>query len=228
MPVTSCAFLEMKESRISSEFLDRIDKILDSQDAAISDCPSTISVTRGAAFFQQIEDPTIVLATSQWPSTTSYWEWRKGAAAGGVISDVGEFVHNGGMPKIFMFADGLLFGEAGDGNPSSLLEAQHISFSRWMIPSAKRDQFLKKFEHQQRQHLSLSPINSIRGSWRSLDDQDQEAEGQKCCEFITVVGCDLPREVKLPEKNDLGHGFLEATLKPMTISIECKHYVRIM
>ncbi|CAM1507990.1 Fc.00g048380.m01.CDS01 [Cosmosporella sp. VM-42] len=234
MTVTSFAFLKLlSDSILPPEFLEKIDKVIDSQDAIIADQQSATKEPDGSAqqrpvgFFQQVEDSGFALGTSEWPSISIFEAWRNRPSGKVAITDLATHVANDGKPIGYVVAEGSYFGPTTQGSGRvSLLEAEHIEFSRWLVPPSKRAEFDSMFDRLRSHRMKLDQHHIVCGSW-CLDFVSQPPKAHNLSEFVMVAGCNTPWRVGARSVEDSSdNSFPEALLKEMATSFEIKHYTK--
>jgi len=126
---------------------------------------------RGAAFFQQIEDPTQILITAHWASTAEHETWMASADNAAALGALARFLDLA-KTTLFHIADAELFPAkviktcATTEDSSSYETKGLVSIRRFVVAEDKK----KAFEAAFRSELK---VDGERGGWRIEDDPEQ-------------------------------------------------------
>ena len=232
MAVTTFAFLTLlSDSTLRRDFFEKLDKVIDSQDAVVAEQQSTTSEPAGSAqrpvgFFQQVEDPARTLGISEWPSLALFKAWRMLASGDVAIHDMATHIANDGKPTGIIVAEGSFLQPTTktDGR-IPLLKAQYMELSRWLVPPSKRAEFYSTFEALRRHRMSMDIHNVVFGSW-SLDFPETAQESD-LSEFIMAAGYDEPQPMNVKNvENASDISPPETLLREMAVSFDIKHYTK--
>jgi hypothetical protein len=233
MPVSMICFTELLGTTIPSEFLDKLDQLIDSQDEAVAtyeenhSAASSLTSHRGMVLFQQIEDPRIIMGSGQWPCSAVCADWFDSEQGVQFISDMEPFHRPEAMD--FAVVEGFIFPDATPDAAPSLIDALQIEVTRWRVPSEQQDRFNSAFDALQRQRMQSDLQCSIFSSW-GLDDWPPRPDSETVKEFFMIACCS---ELEPPEARGTGdiYGHLskeEAVCKGLSITVEKRHYAKAL
>lgn len=216
-PISLLCSIGIKEDTLSSELLDILDHLFDSQDEAITayidNDPTAPRLTshRGLFLFQQIEDKRIVLGSGQWPATGPCEKWFATAWPERFHAELEPHYRTEDFEAILM--EDLIFPEAGSDDETALSNASRLEITRWRVATDKRDQFQSAVESLRAKRKGDDQKCTTFGAWR-LDDWPVREDSSTVQEYFMVANRDA-----------LGTaGKEEAACSGLAISVEVKHY----
>ena len=176
---------------------------------------------RGAAMYQQIEDPAKILLTARWESVPQHWQWIATDVNKEVLGDIGKHVSMDGDDKIILFhLDADIFGAPAADGETHLLDSPVLSVGRLFIDVDKKAAFQKEFDDVAHILKDFVAPRMVRAGWRA----DKEAKDKE--EFVMVVGWD---SVDQHMSFASSPGFAKyAGIRQFVTGQDIKHYKRFM
>ena len=215
MTVTELSIIHLK-APVTPEFKALCEKAQAIRDAAL---PGT-SRSRGSAAFEQIEDPTVLLVTSQWGAPADHLAQVATETNTETTAAFMEYMHVEGEKAPASFhIEGILF-DAAEDSPS-LLDSPVISVSRLSIPSAKKQEFIDKFSAARDQLAKALAPNPMKSGWR-IEKASEDLE-----ELVAITGWEsFEKSEKFRESG--GPAGLAPDMAELVSNLDRKNYKRFM
>ena len=200
MPVTELAFFTTTTSAdgvVTPGFRVACAEALRVQDAwCAANLPgrnseNSAAEARGAALFQQLEDPTTTLLTAHWSSVAEHALWIASAENARVFGDLKSHVDARSIR--FFHVDGVeafpLFEEVdGDGGLTPALRSPVVSMTRCFVDRNRKDEFERVYAKVGGIYNKPRTSYASRGGWRI----EKEPGREDVEEYVIVSGRDVP------------------------------------
>lgn len=222
MTVTEFALLTLTSDELTPEFKDLCDKGKSIQDAWCKKHNPDIPAgrrERGAAMFQQVEDPSVIFATAQWASPEEHWAWVGSEENKAVMAQLLPYIHAEGDKKPIVFhIEGVIFD--GSESKASLLDSAVVSVSRLSVEPDKKQEYWAGHNANKNALEDFAAPHPAAYGWR-IEKEDEQTE-----EFLIFCGWDsVDRHNEFPK----AEGFSKMLdVMKLTKSYDGKHYKRIL
>ncbi|KAI0380753.1 hypothetical protein F5Y04DRAFT_91324 [Hypomontagnella monticulosa] len=174
---------------------------------------------RGAAFFEQVEDPSITLLTAHWETAPQHMAWIESPENKVVFPALADYFQ---LEKTkFFHVDGVeIFKKSKEPGAKSPLESPIISISRLAVPAEKRQTFEQAWNEVKGALEEFAGADLVKYGWR-IEKEDPTAE-----EFVLI--CGWPSVEKHGEFTKVdGFQKLDSKVRSIAEVREVKHYQRI-
>ncbi|KAI1759413.1 hypothetical protein GGR53DRAFT_149138 [Hypoxylon sp. FL1150] len=223
MAVTELAWLKCASEAVTAESKEATNTALQVQDEWCARNAPTIPkgrADRGAAFFQQVEDPSVTLLAAHWESVEQHKTWMESTENQSIFPALSN--HFQLEKTIFFHLDDVeLFKKPEEEGAVSLLESPVISMGRLSIATENRRAFDQVWSEVKGIVEQFAKPNVLRSGWR-IEKEDENKE-----EF--VFACGWP-SVERHEEFATAEDFQKyvSALSPFTRARDVKHYQRIL
>ncbi|KAI2629095.1 hypothetical protein GGS26DRAFT_112668 [Hypomontagnella submonticulosa] len=175
---------------------------------------------RGAAFFEQVEDPSVTLLTAHWESVEQHMAWIESPENKVVFPGLADHFQ---LDKLVLsHIDGVeIFKKSKATGVKSPLESPIISVSRLAVPAEKRQAFDQAWNEVKGSLEEFAGAELVKYGWR-IEKEDPTKE-----EFVLVCGWPSVEEHGEFTKVD-GFQKLDSTVRSLAEIREVKHYQRIL
>ncbi|KAI1099914.1 hypothetical protein F4804DRAFT_64552 [Jackrogersella minutella] len=176
---------------------------------------------RGAALFQQLEDPGVLLITAHWDSIDQHHACLATPANQKLLVDTEPCLDTAKMRPGHI--EGIkMFPGSEDEGLTPALKAPIIVVTIWTVPRENKAQFEEAMKRVQENSEVLNMPYRRRGGWKI-----EKAKGEEEIEQYFVVGGLENVETSATSTKDEGHDEHYQTLSPLASNVEIKHYKRI-
>ncbi|KAI0835676.1 hypothetical protein F5Y06DRAFT_276020 [Hypoxylon sp. FL0890] len=176
---------------------------------------------RGAALFQQLEDPNILLITAHWDSIDQHHACIASPANQKALADLAPYMDMAAIKPGHI--DGLyMFPTSEDEGLSPALEAPVLYVTICSVSKDKKPQFEEAIGKVKAVLDAFTMPYRHRGGWRIERDQGKESIEQ----YYLVGGSGSAEKSKEFIKSD-GYDEYHQALFPLALDAETKHYKRI-
>ncbi|OTB01389.1 hypothetical protein M426DRAFT_323526 [Hypoxylon sp. CI-4A] len=180
---------------------------------------------RGAALFQQLEDPSVMLITAHWDSMDQHQTCVSTPANQMVIEEIGPYLDTekmrpGHIEGVRMFpnaeddADGLAL------NLVPALQAPVLSITNYTVPREKKSQFEEAMRGLEGALDLFRMPYRFRGGWKIEKDKGENIE-----QYFVVGGVETA-EKRSVFVEEMAYDTYYRTLAPFVMDIETRHYNR--
>ncbi|KAH8908449.1 hypothetical protein BR93DRAFT_925571 [Coniochaeta sp. PMI_546] len=188
MAVTEIAVLHANAGTVTDELKPRLAEASRTQEKWLAknfpNSPSS-DAERGAAMFQQIEDPAKFLITARWDSLAAHWQWINSDENKGTIDGIRDQIAMGGDNQtVLRHVEGELFAGPAPEGITHMLEAPIVSVGRTYVPAENKAAADAKIGEIAGALREFAAPGDTRWGW-AVDPED----GTKL-EFIIVAGWD--------------------------------------
>jgi heme-degrading monooxygenase HmoA len=184
MAVTEIAILHAKAGEVDGSLRKKLQAAQSIQDTwHASNFPNSPSsaADRGAAMFQQVEDPANILITAQWDSVAAHWQWIRSDENKSTMEDLSDQITSEGMDGVVLIhLNAELFSQPAPARAVHLLDSPVISIGRLRV-NDKEALAAKWCEVEGILKDFLTP-HLVRTGWR----EDKGANDKD--EFVLVCG----------------------------------------
>lgn len=187
MVVTEFALLPLKSrGALPAELAALLEEAQKTQDAWVRARenpaqPETTREARGTAMFQQLEDPSVLLITTQWPSPDGHKEWIASPENTATMKTLAPFLDTAGERHVTLFhLDAEALTDLAEGQ-TTVLKAPVISVGRFTAREDAREAFQQAFDAARWIVEDVSRPYPLRGGWRIERKRDTD-------EFVTFCG----------------------------------------
>lgn len=186
MAVTEFALLPLKSrGDLPAELATLLEQAQQTQDEwVLSRNPSLPKdrTARGTAMYQQLEDPSVLLITAQWPSPDGHKEWISSSENTSAMGQLQPYLDLEGDKHVGLFhLDAEILTDYDPETQKTALSAPIISVGRFTAKDGTREDFQKAFDGAKWVVEDVSKPYPLRGGWRIEKKKDKE-------EFITFCG----------------------------------------
>ncbi|KAH7041095.1 uncharacterized protein B0I36DRAFT_358296 [Microdochium trichocladiopsis] len=234
MPVTEIAHITLRDSSLPLElFASAARKALPIQDGWFEKNSTTANLQptassaeeRGAAFFQQTQDPRKILITAHWASVEQHHTWIASAENKSAFGSLLDFIDLTDI-DYFHVADVEAF------SPSLLRDVHNVEGVSGSLLRIRRFVVAKEdkgfFEELAKSHLATSD-GERRGGWRIEEDPEQPEDR---AQFVIVDSCGQGQGEE-EEEADIANATLGTSggaasdLAKVILNASTRHYQRL-
>ncbi|RYP84535.1 hypothetical protein DL770_005189 [Monosporascus sp. CRB-9-2] len=177
---------------------------------------------RGAALFQQTEDPAVTLLTAHWESVSEHEAWIASEENRRVFSAVQEHIDRDRMR--YFHIDGVeAFSATEDAGLTPVLQSPVVSVARCFVEKDKKAEFDRVYGGVRSIHDDFAKPYVQRGGWRIEKEEGREDVEQ----YVMIGGWDSVEAVKeFPKHKDFST-YADA-MKTVMLDCDVKYYRRIL
>lgn len=226
MPVTElAAFTTIAHNAVTPELLAACVQAVEVQDGwCAANLPSTPlgHEARGAALFQQVEDPAVILMTAHWASVAEHGLWIASEENERVYPAVKEHIDNDNIR--FFHVDGI---EAftiveDDEGAVPVLRSPVVGIALFSVVKDRKDEFDSVYAGVKNIKEEFAKPYVHRGGWRI-----EEVEGREDVEeYVVIGGWESVKAAKEFSKSKDFDKYSDA-IASVTLSVEVEHYKRL-
>ncbi|KAK7755828.1 hypothetical protein SLS62_002113 [Diatrype stigma] len=242
MPVTELAFLTLTSTprrqdgasttTITPEFEAATAEALRVQDAwCAANLPGAAHgggrEARGAALFQQVEDPAVVLLTAHWASVAEHGVWIAseenqrvfGALGAHIDFDKVRFFHVAGVEAFSSSSSDT----SGAATTTPVLQSPVVGIARCFVAGDKKAEFERVYGDLKGIRDALARPHVHRGGWRI--EKEEGREGVE--EYVVIGGWDSVEAAEEFSKQEGSARYYEA-ITSVILGSESRHYKRVL
>ncbi|KAI2470358.1 hypothetical protein F4781DRAFT_177687 [Annulohypoxylon bovei var. microspora] len=175
---------------------------------------------RGAAFFQQVEDPGVMLITAHWDSIDQHHACLATPENQKFLVDIEPYLNTATLRPGHI--EGVqMFPKSEDEGFAPALSAPVLVVTIWSVSRENKTQFEEAMGRVKGVLDRFAMPYRRRGGWKI-----EKAEGEDMEQYFIVGGSDSVEKSVAFAQAEGYHGYNQ-TLSPLALNVETKHYKRI-
>ncbi|KAH7358890.1 hypothetical protein B0T11DRAFT_109561 [Plectosphaerella cucumerina] len=225
MTVTEFALLPLKSrGPLPADLIALLEEAQKTQDAWVQarnpSQPLQTREARGTAMLQQLEDPSVLLITTLWPSPDGHKEWIASPENTSTMKALSPYLDTAGERHVTLFhLDATPLTDFDPTSQTSALLAPVLSVGRFTAREGAKSAFQDAFDAARWVVEDVSKPYPLRGGWRIERKRDTD-------EFITFCGWESVDQHMSAMQHESWHSWTAAQAHLSTADV--RHYKRIV